>query len=288
MRGRFLVAPFLAVIFACTGDKPLSPIEATDEEAIYNLLFNDYWRLTTLDIIDQTVPDTAAFLVVPDSETELYWHVIDSTNENLVIDILPQPVPSPVGEVYQGNVFYENTFFGSFRGMRYNASADSIERSNKPFTIRGGRQVICQQWGFPNRVRRGWLITSIGDVRFLSLGQSYHFLDSLTYRTPLQAETTFVIGNYSLDQLRRFAPGEQVTVSMVLADSADFMQFMIPSADFSYRLAELTADSNGVLTATFDMPSRALHGQLRFLLINAHDWTAPYKAVGYSFNYRIG
>mgnify|MGYP000145780503 CR=1 FL=1 len=288
MKARLLVPLFLALLFACTGDKPLSPIEATDEEAIYNLLFNDYWRLTTLDIIDQTVPDTAAFIADPDSGLGLYWHKIDSTREYLTIDISPQPVPSPVGDVYQGNVLYENTFYGSFFGMRYNASADTIERMSKAFAVNGRRSVICQQWGFPSQVRRGWLITSIGDVRFLSPGQSYHFLDSLAYRTPSQAETTFVFGNYSLDKLRRFSPGEQVTVNMVLVDSTDLLMFMIPYADFGYRQAELTADTNLVLTTTFIMPSRSLYGQLRFLLINAGDWPAPYKAVGYSFIYRIG
>ncbi len=288
MRPRFLIPALAVAMLSCTGDKPLSSIEATDEEAIYNLLFNDYWRLTTLEIIDQTIPDTAAFIANPDSGLGLYWHKIDSSSEHLTIDILPQPMPSPVGDVYQGNVLYENAFYGSFFGMRYNAAADTIERLSKTFIINGRRSVICQQWGFPSQARRGWLITSIGDARFQSSGQNYHFLDSLFYRTQSQGETVFVLGNYSLDQIRRFSPGEQVTVSMILVDSLDLLLFLIPYADFGYRLAELTADSNLVLTTTFNMPARALYGQLRFLLINAGDWLAPYKAVGYSFLYRIG
>lgn len=281
-----ITIPIICSLLACTGDKPLSPIEATDEEAIYNLLFNDYWRLTTLDIIDFSVPDTAAFIADPDSSRNLYWHTIDSTRENLVIDILPNPVPSPVGDVYQGNVLYENTFYGSFHIIRYNTASDSIERKTKPFALKGSRQVTCQQWGFPSQIRRGWLIWSIADARFVTLGQAYHFLDSLTYRTATQAETTLTYETLLFDQLRRFAIGEQLTVSVETVESVDRLFFVIPYNDFGYRLAEPASDSSGLMTFVFNMPSRAVYGQLRLLLVNADDWLPPYKAVGYSFNFR--
>ena len=51
MRKTFILVIVLAAIllqYSC--DKPTSSLEASDEEAMYNIMFTDYYRLSTVEI----------------------------------------------------------------------------------------------------------------------------------------------------------------------------------------------------------------------------------------------
>jgi hypothetical protein len=273
-------------VIACNDKNPVSRIEATNQEAIYNVLFNDYPRLTTLDFLTSFVPDTQAFVANPDSGRPLYWHEIEDIHDTLAISIGENPVPSPVGLVYQAGVSYSIRYTGKFHTMRFNVLADSIERYYKTFTLYGSRIATCQQWGLPNQPRRGWLLTQIGDARFYS--GDYHYLNGLNYSTTNHpTSTAFVYSSHDPTLLESFNTGEEMTVNFGLITPSDLLLMYIPLNDYGYQLAVPQLDTATTYNVTFNLPSRKIYGQLRFLVTNAGDVNGLYKASGYSYNYQI-
>jgi hypothetical protein len=276
----------LLLLAGCSGKNPVSPIEATNQEAIYNVLFQDNYRIVAFDFLDLAMPDTQAFIDNPDPNKPCIWHDVQFTDEDLIVTILDQPVPSPVGLVYEGHVTYTVNDTGKIRILMYNAAADSIERDSVKFDIRANRSATCQQWGQVNKVRRGWLLTSISDAR-ITAGQSYHFLSNFTYSSASHRDTTFVYGNHEPGELVSFSQSEQVTFQYQLPDSLDRVFAYIPDNDYGYGLAEPVRDSLGIWRASFTMPSRKINGQLFFFVVNVGQFDQVYRASGFSYNYRI-
>ena len=274
----------IIAIFAtgCVGDKPLSEIEATDEEAIYNVIQIDNYRLSTLDLITS---DTVEFIINQDTLSTLCWHSVEETDEDFSIDISDHKVDSPVGPVYSASVEYSKTFVGTFETLRYNAEIDSMERFPKEFVLTGTRSAVCQQWGISNQVRRGWILISISDARFSTPGGGYHFLDSLCYVSSTDSMGVFSYGIRNLEDLVHFETGEEVTIHYRLIDDEDFLFVFVPVNDYAYQLAVPQPDSSGGFKVVFDMPARRIYGQLRFLVINAKAILSDYRASGYSYNY---
>jgi hypothetical protein len=278
---------FFTVIIAismtgCVGEKPLSEIEATDEEAIYNVIRIDNYRLSTLDLI---ASDTVEFIIDQDTASTFCWHVIEESNEDLSVSISDYKVDSPVGPVYSASVDYSRTFSGTFETLRYNAETDSMERFSKEFVLSGSRSAVCQQWGISNQVRRGWLLISISDARFSTPAGSYHFLDSLYYSLSTDSIGTFSYGIHNPDDLIHFELDEEVTIHHRLIDDVDLLLMFVPVNNYAYQLAVPQPDSSGGFEVVFDMPGRRIYGQLRFLVINAKAIFNDYRASGYSYNY---
>jgi hypothetical protein len=276
----------LILLVGCSGKNPISPIEATNEEAIYNVMFQDNYRIVAFDFLNMAIPDTQAFIDNPDPNKPCIWHDVQFSAENLIVTVLDQPVQSPVGLVYEGHVTYSVNDTGKIRILMYNAATDSIERDSVKFNITMARSATCQQWGQPNKVRRGWLLTSISDAR-VSSGSSYHFLSNFTYSSASHRDTTFVYGNHEPAELVSFLPSEQVAVSYQVPDSLDRVFVYIPDNEYGYRLAEPQQDSLGIWQTAFTMPSMKINGQLFFLVVNVGHFDQAYKAFGYSYNYRI-
>ena len=277
----------LIFIAACSGKKPLSIIEATNQEAIYNVLFQDNFRLVSFDFFDTVVPDTQTYLNNPDPDKPCLWHEVQYFDDDLIITILDQPVQSPVGLVYESHITYTVTDTGRFRMLRYNAAADSFERYSTKFNIRVARSATCQQWGRSNQLRRGWLLTSISDARVTTPGQNYHFLNDFGYSSLTHNDTTCVYDTYDPVVLVSFLQNEQVTVHYQIQDSLDKVFIYIPKNDYGYQLADPQQDSLGNWQTIITMPSRKIYGQLFFLVVNVGRFDQVYKASGYSYNYRI-
>jgi len=277
----------VALLSACIGDKPLSPYEATDEEAIFNVVMIDNGRLSELVILPASMPDTLAFIANPDSGQPLYWHVVDSTIDDFRVLFSDQPVQSPVGLVNQANVNITKTWQGTFNILNYNYEADSLERYSKEFKLTGTRSAVCQQWGQTSQ-RRGWLLTAIGHARFVSPGSGYPFLSNLTYDSDSNDDTIFHTGTMDLEDIIRFDAGEEVTLNFSLEDDSDPALIYVPVNNYGYELAVPTPDGSGGYRVIFVMPSISrIYGQFRFLVINAGNFSGNYAASGYSFNYRV-
>lgn len=283
----FFAVIIVVSVAGCVGEKPLSEIEATDEEAIYNVMFIDNYRLTTLDLISSDVPDTLEFIANPDPENPLYWHIVEGIDEDFQVDISNDLVDSPVGLIYSASVSYDKTYSGTFEILRYNEDTDTsnIERYSKEFVLKGTRDAECQQWGLSNQVRRGWLLTSIGDARFFTPEGGYHFLDDFYYNSSTDSMLDFTYGTYSLEDLVHFEPGEEVTVHYQLTDNNDLLLMYVPVNDFGYQMAVPQPDSPEGFKVVFNMPGKKIYGQLRFLIINAGAFYDDYRASGYSYNY---
>lgn len=274
------------LIFACSGKNPTSPVEATDQEAIYNVLFQDNYRIVAFDFLNLAIPDTAAFLANPDPEHPCIWHDIQFTSENLPIVILDEPVQSPVGLVREAHVTYTVVDTGKFRILMYNAVADSIERDSARFSYNISRAATCQQWGRSNAIRRGWLLTQISDLRITS-GQDYVFLSNLKFSSLTHHDTSFAYGNHSPDELLSFIPSEEVTFHYQKANVLDRVFIYLPDNNYGYRLAEPQQDSLGIWRAGVTMPSVKIYGQMFFLVVNVGNFDQAYSGIGYSYNYRI-
>jgi len=277
----------VALLMGCVGDKPLSQYEATDEEAIFNVVMIDNGRISELEILPSSMPDTLEFIANPDPDQPLYWHVVDSTIDEFRVLFSDQPVQSPVGLVNQANVNMIKTRRGVFNILRYNDSADSLERYSKEFELTGTKSSICQQWGQTSQ-RRGWLLTAIGHARFVTPGNDQAFLDNLSYDSDSNNDTIFQTGTRNIEDILRFDAEEEVTLSFRVDDETDLVFIYVPVNNFSYSLAVPVPDGSGGYQVPFIIPSLSrIYGQFRFLVINAGNISSDYAASGYSFNYRV-
>ena len=277
----------VSIFLACVGDKPLSQYEATDEEAIFNVVMTDNGRISEIEILPTSMPDTLEFIANPDPVQPLYWHVVDSTIDDFRVLFSDQPVQSPIGLVNQANVNMTKTRRGVFYILRYDDSADSLERFSKEFELTGTRSAICQQWGQTSH-RRGWLLTAIGHARFVTPGHDQAFLTNLTYDSDSSDDTIFRTGAKNLEDIIRFDAEEEVTLSFRVNSESDLVYIYIPVNNFSYTLAVPIPDGLGGCQVPFIIPSISrIYGQFRFLVINAGNVSSDYAASGYSFNYRV-
>jgi len=286
---RKIIWIFLALaglLLSCDEDSnPIDSVEATDEEAIFNVIMLDHPRLSVLDILSTDIPDTLTFTETPDAANPLYWHVVDTTYESITITISNTQVDSPVGLVYQSYAHYTETYEGTFEILAYNSSADSLERYSKEFSLAGSRNVYCQKWGTSSQ-RRGWVLTSISGASFTA-GGGYNFPDDLYYHCQSNDDSAFVISTQETDDIVRFDAEEQLTLTYNDISSTDLVYIFVPDENYSYILAtpELV---DGSYQVQITMPSVSrLWGQLRFLVINAGQYSQNYKATGHSYNYRI-
>jgi len=274
----------LSILF-CSCDEPLSQTEATDNEAIYNVVLIDNYRVADLDIIPPDIPDTTEYLENPDTVNPIYWNKIEQTEEDLDIIISDQPVETEVGSFYQAEVTYTKTWSGNFNIIRYNNNADSLERFSKEFSLTGIREAICLKMGSTSQ-RRGWVLTSIGDAEFISSTEEPRFLDYLYYFSGSSSDSVFNFGSRSLNDLISFNLGEEVTIRFDLISDLDKLIMHVPVDNYNYQLAEFQPDPSGGYKAIFNMPSVRLYGQLIFLVINAGDVSEDYLARGFSYNYK--
>jgi hypothetical protein len=275
----------LVMLIACNNDNPVSSLEATDEEAIFNVVMTDNLRLSDMTILPSAMPDTLAFIANPDPDTRLYWHVVDTTIESFQVTISDQMVPSDVGMVYEASVYYTKNIQGTFNILAYNEPGDSLERSSREFSLTGIRSARCQKWGVTNQ-RRGWLLTEISDAHFTQGGQE--FLQNLRYHCDSNDDSIFVSSLKDTDLIPRFDADEEVTLTFHIPSSADYVYVLIPEDNYYYQQADLQSLGNGNYQVVATMPALSrLYSQLRFLVIGADYGGSSYVAAGYSYNYRV-
>jgi len=284
MRTSILMLVILSIMF-CSCDEPLSQLEATDNEAIYNVILVDNYRVGDLEIIPSDIPDTTSYIENPDTANILYWHKIEQTEEDFDIVISDQPVETEVGSFYQAEATYMKTWSGIFNIIRYNNNADSLERFSKDFALTGIREAICLKMGSTNQ-RRGWVLTSIGDAEFISPAAEPRFLDYLYYFSGSSSDSIFDFGSRSLNDLICFNTGEEVTITFDLLGDLDELIMHEPTDNYYYQLSEPQPDPSGGYRVVFNMPSVRLNGQLKFLVINVGDISEDYLARGFCYNYK--
>jgi hypothetical protein len=282
--GGILIA-VLAFLFACNSENPISELEATDEEAIFNVVIIDNARLSDMQAFPTDIPDTMEFMANPDPLAPLYWHAVDTVSERFQVSISDLPVESPVGLVYEASVLYTKTWEGTFNILAYNSFADSLERYTKDFVLNGSRSARCQRWGVTNQ-RRGWLLTKISDAHFAAGAKE--FLRHLYYHSESNDDSVFNAALKSLDSIPRFNAEETVSITFEIPETTDQTYIFVPVNNFSYELATPESAPGGGYQVTVTMPSISrMYGQFRFLVVNAGQFGQPYAAAGYSFNYRI-
>ncbi|MCD6163355.1 MAG: hypothetical protein J7K40_13225 [candidate division Zixibacteria bacterium] len=287
MRTGLIIISALLSMLIYTCDKPISQQEATDQEAIFNVVVIDNYRLSSLEIFhsNTTIPDTMAYIEEPDTLNPIFWHDIVDTEEEFDVNINPEPVETEYGSFYQASVDYSKTRTGIFNLMRYNNETDSLERFSLEFSLQGEREAVCQQWGSVGGSRRGWRLIEISDAEFSSSGSGSFNLDSLYYHADSNGDSVFSVRSRELDSIPDFDIGEQVKLNFDYEPETNLLLIYIPNNDYFYRLANIHDAVGGGYEVTFNMPSKELYGQLKFLTINLDEITERYKARGYSYNY---
>ena len=278
------IIPML-IIASCNSKNPVSNYEATDEEAIYNVVLIDNIRLSEIVAFPETVPDTASFIANPVDGQPLFWHDLDTLSESFNVSISAQPVSSPIGDVYEATVVYTIIWYGTFETLNYNSSADSLERYSRSFQVTGKRTARCQRWG-QTSLRRGWRLTEIGGAT-INAGTGQGFLQDLVYHCDSNDDSLFNGAIVETADIPRFDTDEEVTLTFDIGSDNDLAYIFIPDGNLGYTLAtpEPVGDSYKV---TMTMPSiDDIYGQFRFYVVNAGQFTGSYKARGYSYGYRM-
>jgi hypothetical protein len=168
MKKTLLLIPISVLgILACEGSKVTSPIEPTDEDAIYNIIRYDRPLEFNIDLYDFSIPDTSVFLAGPFSLL-FFWREIEQ--DSLFIDIDVRNPVDTAGAVLWAPVHVIKYFWGSLELIAEDTSSGGSQpvRLSKPFIMIGEMNAIFEKVGFDNNTRRGWIMSRISDVIYRS------------------------------------------------------------------------------------------------------------------------
>ena len=242
--------------FSCGDTGVTKPKDATNEDAIYNIIRYDAPSLFNLDLLDFSVPDTLPFAtgtIVP----TVYWY--DPDRDSLFIDIqirYPQS-GDPIGTIPVANVSVSKHFFGSFEIIGVDTAGGGSEpvRMSKEFAIMGLIDAYFEKYGFDSDSRRGWLLTQISDAVFVgNVSGPQGNIGSITVSSPSYPDHVVDTTIKGFSGILTFAPGESLTISIQTVNVGDFVTLRYRSGGALVSVP-VPADENGDHIAGFRLPS---------------------------------
>ncbi len=247
-----LIVLMLTLLLSC-GDTGVSSREdPTDEDAIYNIIRFDRPSEFNIDLLDFSVPETLLVQMGPVAPVD-YWLDLDSDSLFITIDIrYPQP-GDPIGTNATADVLLWKYFFGTVEIIGVDTTGgDQIPvRISKEFTILGIIEADFEQFGANYQTRRGWLLTDISDAVFVgNVPGPTGAIGPIAISSASNPDYIVDTDIRPLSDVLRFAPDESLTVSIIAADTGDFISLRYRSgADF--RSVPITPNAEGEYIAGF-------------------------------------
>lgn len=223
-------------ILSCTKNStPTTPAE-TDEEAIRNLIYNNYSTLLT-ETSHYGEEDTTNN---KGNISPLYWyrHLINAPQRDIIVSIDDTIALVTISFIGSGNlkIFYYE---------------DSIIHFTKNFSDNFSREVMFRRVGSVNDTYRGWILIGIKPAKIITTGANV-FIDSVSIQT---SDTTYLLDQNVLEGYQMVDSGlsdlmkleKNDTISMIYythGDSVDAF-FHLSWSDYHRRIF-LTSLGNNI------------------------------------------
>jgi hypothetical protein len=215
------------VFLANCGNTGVDPVvDATDEDAIYNIIRYDNPRTFNIDFLNMPVPDTSDLLAGTPYQPLHFWRTV--TWDSLFIGIgRPDTTLEDSSRIIVvRTVDVKQMFRGNLEIIALDTAGGSqIVRLSKHYSAEGNIPATFKKYGFDYNTRRGWLLTSIGNTIYGNqLGQ-------VRIWPADHPDSVISVGTreYSLSQFPVFTTGESLIVSVTVPDSNDKVSIKYPS-----------------------------------------------------------
>jgi len=209
-----IVLLFSSSLFSCGDTGVSSKEDATDFDAIYNIIRYDKPDEFNVDLIDFSIPDTLVPLL-SDIIIDRYWYVVDSTQYAVSINIENPDQNDSLGAVPTADVIIDKRFLGNFEiiGRDTTGGQNTPVRDSTRFGIQAIMTAQFERFGFYYNYRRGWLLSKISNVSYFNIGtragEIRTYIDSPSYNhVRLEDVQT------PLSDVVEFSPGDSVTVTI--------------------------------------------------------------------------
>lgn len=253
-----LGAVLLGVLFLTGGcSKSTNPVEATDPEALKNIL-TESALLVTSDVTTTTPPDTSggyARLAGVDT-VKFWWRRYTRAQRNIAIQIFP----NDSAHVYPYALV---TITDSLYGVLHVLGRDSLGarfHDSTLFADLARRNAYFEKRFASNRLHRGWVLVSVSGVVINSIPfgvssvATTRQIQSAQVVAPSGVNKTLteadVLALVRRDSLTFFRPGDSVTVTVTTADSSDSVYLHV-GEDYRYQRKPFRNNLNGTFTGTW-------------------------------------
>ncbi len=284
-----LLPVLVAIMLGCGRSGVEPPADATDEDAIYNIIRYDSPSAFSLDLLDLSVPDTNQGLLTA-FEPIHWWHTIGHDSLDIDIRIFePQPGDTS-GAVPYANVRVVKYFWGTLEVIALDTTGGSPQRVrfSKSFGMLGVINSVFEKVGFDYNTRRGWRFMQISDAVFTSLSQT---VPPPPPTVEIQTADSLIRVNPGIKLLRyipQFTPGESVNVSIYPIDTSSVVSVRYPSGT-GYMTQVPPRGPGGVFRTGFTFPRYEEFGHFLVDIINPAaitDSTARYNPSAIGVLYR--
>ena len=268
----------LVSLISC-GTSGVDPIaDATDEDAIYNIIRFDNPHAFNIDRLGTPVPDTSMILAGSPYQPLYFWRTVSW--DSLFIDINP---PDTIIEdssriVVTRSVDVKQMFRGKLEIIALDtAGGDHRVHLSKNYASEGIIRATFKKYGFDYNTRRGWLLTDIGNTIYgAQLGQvriwpADHPGEVITVGTRV----------YPLNQFPTFTTGDSLIVSVTVPDSGDAVSIKYPSAaGFSWQ--RLVRNESGNFEGGFRFAQ--IFGEKHILVDIVYSQAMQQDTIGYNLS----
>lgn len=225
----FLGCLILIIAGGC-GKTGVDPIEdATDIDAIINIIRYDHAALFTADKLEMPAPDTSALIGALPYELLSYWRTV--TSDSLFIRLGDQDtvLEDSVRLVPFRLVSIEQFFTGNMEIIALDTSDGGSRRVrlSKPYSSKATVSGMVKKYGFDYNSRRGWILTEISNAIYGSV------IGQIRIWTASDPSDTMLIGlrTYPFSEFPVFAEGESLTISVTPTESVGAIALKCPTAD---------------------------------------------------------
>jgi len=247
------------VIMAGCGKTGVDPSEdATDEDAIFNIIRYDEPTAFDLDLIDFSIPDTSMVLGYPYRPVH-FWRTIETDSLNTALDVrLPGPGDT-IGTVAQATAVVRRIIRGKLEIIAVDTvgGSDLTVRLSKNYRMVGNIDAFFEKVGFDYNTRRGWVLRRISDAIFKPVvGDQSVILPTILISRASEPDSTITIypGIKTISLIPQFAMGESLLVTVLTQDTAGFVTMRFPSGNgYVYRRVEPT--NPGIFISGFTLPN---------------------------------
>lgn len=247
-----LMVLMLILMLSCGDTGVTGQDEPTDEDAIYNIIRFDRPSEFNINLLDFSVPETLLVPIGPIVPAD-YWLDLDSDSLFIAIDInYPQP-GDPVGTNAIADVRLSKYFYGTFEIIGVDTTGgDQIPvRMSKEFTILGIMEADFEKFGADYHTRRGWLLTDISDAVFVgNVPAPIGAIGPIAINSASNPDYIVDTDIRPLSDVLRFAPDESLTVSIIAADTGDFISLRYRSGT-DFRSVPIMPNAEGEYIAGF-------------------------------------
>ena len=293
MRNYFaLIWVVILILSSGCGKKGVDPVEdATDVDAVANIVLFDYGHLFLPDSLATPIPDTLPLELASPYKLEKFWRTVELDSLILMIGEQDTIIEDSVRIVPIRGVTVARHMRGKLEIMATDTSDGESRtvRMSKPYFTSGSVNGTVKKYGFDYNTRRGWLLTDIGNARYSYGDRVVHICSS----SHPEDTITPGLGTYPFSLFPVFSNGESLTVlveNLLPSDTIGAVSIKCPTSD-GLVWRQLQKNESGTFIGGFRFYDFIYDKHIYIDLIRSRTFerdTSSYhsSAIGVSYNVR--